>query len=105
MQRMWKLCYILPYDGKPYKDKLTLFATKEDFNNSTNNGFIVTGSLGSQMITLRLQNNLWKLKLDKEGKLIPVDFKYPKDYNIKEFKKISVIIGTVLKDYSYLIEN
>lgn len=94
-----------PYDGKPYKDKLTLFATKKDFKNSTNSGFMVTSSSGSQMITLRLKNNLWKLELNKDGKLIPVDFKYPKDYNIKEFKKINVIISTVLKDYSYLIES
>jgi len=94
-----------PYDGKPYKDKLTLFTTMEDFKNSTNNGFMVTGSSGSQMITLRLKNNLWTLELNKDGKLIPVDYEYPKDYNIKEFKKISVIISTVLKNYSYLIES
>ncbi|MEA3453593.1 MAG: putative selenate reductase subunit YgfK, partial [Candidatus Caldatribacteriota bacterium] len=94
-----------PYDGKPYKDKLTLFTTKEDFKNSTNNGFMIIGSSSSQMISLRLKNNLWKLKLDKDGKLIPVDYEYPKDYNIKEFKKITVIISTVLKDYNYLIES
>jgi putative selenate reductase len=94
-----------PYDGKPYKDKLTLFATKEDFKNSTNNGFMVTNFRGSRSVTLRLQDKLWKLKLDKDGKLIPVDYEYPKDYNIKELKKISAIISTVLKDYHYLIEN
>jgi len=94
-----------PYDGKPYKDKLTLFATKEDFKNSTNNGFVVTNFRGSWLVTLRLQDKLWKLKLDKDGKLIPADFEYPKDYNIKELKKVSAIISTVLKDYSYLIEN
>jgi len=94
-----------PYDGKPYKDKLTLFATKEGFKNSTNNGFMVTDFRGSWLVTLRLQDNLWKLKLDKDSKLIPVDYEYPKDYNIKEFKKISVIISIVLKNYSYLIES
>ena len=92
-----------PYDGKPYKDKLTLFASKEDFKNSTNNGFMVTGSSGSQMITLRLNNNLWTLKLNKDGKLIPVDSQCPNDYDIKELKKASAIISTVFKDYSYLI--
>ena len=92
-----------PYAGKPYKDKLTLFSSDEDFNNSTNSGFIVTGSLDNQIITLRLSDNLWTLKLDKYGKLIPLDFKYPKDYNVKEFKKISIIISTVLKKYNYLI--
>jgi len=94
-----------PYDGEPCKDKLTLFATIEDFENSTNNGFIVTGSLGSQLITLRLNDNLWKLKLDKDGKLIPVDYEHPKDYDVKELKKASAIINTVLKDYNYLISS
>ncbi len=28
-----------PYNGAPYKDKLTLFLTKEDFENSDNDGF------------------------------------------------------------------
>jgi putative selenate reductase len=95
-----------PYDGKPYKDKLTLFATKEDFKNSTNNGFVITGSSDDKLTTLRLKDYLWKLKINKNNELIiPADFKYPKDYNIKEFRKISAIISTVLEDYSYLIES
>jgi putative selenate reductase len=95
-----------PYDGKPYKDKLTLFTTKEDFKNSTNNGFIVIDFKGSRSVTLRLQDKLWKLKINKNNELIiPEDFKYPKDCSIKEFKKISVIISTVLKNYSYLIND
>jgi len=94
-----------PYDGKPYKDKLTLFTMMKDFKNSKNNGFIISGFPGNQLVTLRLKNNLWKLKLDKNDKLIPVDYEYPKDYNIKELKKVSVIISTVLKDYRYLIED
>lgn len=95
-----------PYDGKPYKDKLTLFTTKEDFKNSTNDGFIVTDFKGSRSVTLRLQDKLWKLKINKNNELIILeDFKYPKDCSIKEFKKISVIISTVLKNYSYLIND
>ncbi|MBA7579106.1 hypothetical protein ES708_20973 [subsurface metagenome] len=77
----------------------------EDFKNSTNNGFMVTGSSGSQLITLRLKNNLWTLKLNKDGKLIPVDSQCPDDYDVKEFKKTSAIVSTVLKDYNYLIES
>jgi putative selenate reductase len=94
-----------PYDGKPYKDKLTLFTIMEDFKNSKNNGFIITSSSGSQMITLRLKNNLWKLKLNKDGKLIPVDSQCPDDYDVKELKKASAIISIAFKDYSYLIND
>jgi len=94
-----------PYDGFPYKDKLTLFTTKEDFKNSKNNGFIITGSPGSQLITLRLKNNLWKLKLNKDDELFPVDSQYPDGSDIEEFKKISAIISIVSKNYSYLIND
>lgn len=95
-----------PYDGKPYKDKLTLFMTSEDFKNSKNDGFMITGSSGSQLITFRLDNNLWKLKINKNNELIiPEDFKYPNNYDLKKLKKIIMIISTVLKNYSYLIES
>jgi len=94
-----------PYDGLPYKDKLTLFATMEDFKNSKNNGFMVTGSLGSQLITLRLNNNLWKLKFGRDGELMPTDSQCPKGHDISEIREVSAIISTVLKDYSYLIES
>lgn len=94
-----------PYNGKPYKDKLTLFATKEDFKNSTNNGFMVTGSFGNQLITLRLNNNLWKLKFDRDGELMPKDSSCPKGHDVNEIREVCPIISTVLKNYSYLIES
>ncbi len=94
-----------PYDGKPYKDKLTLFATKKDFKNSENNGFVITGPPGSQLITLRLKNNLWKVKLHKDDELFSINSSCPNDYDVKELIKISAIISSVLKDYSYLINN
>ncbi|MFW5647179.1 MAG: putative selenate reductase subunit YgfK, partial [Acetivibrio ethanolgignens] len=40
-----------PYASAPYKDKFTLFHTKEDFENSTNNGFL---SLGDGKVLVRL---------------------------------------------------
>jgi len=94
-----------PYDGKPYKDKLTLFTIMEDFKNSKNNGFIVTGSLGNQLITLRLNNNLWNLKLARDGELIPADSQGLKGHNISEIREVGTIISAVFKDYSYLISS
>ncbi len=32
-----------PYDGKPYREKFTLFLDEDDFKNSENDGFYVTG--------------------------------------------------------------
>jgi len=92
-----------PYDGKPYKDKLTLFTIKEDFENSTNNGFMVTDFKSSRLVTLRLQDKIWKLKLSQDGELIPVESQCPKGHNISEIREVFAIISTVLKNYSYLI--
>jgi len=94
-----------PYDGKPYKDKLTLFPVIEDFKNSTNNGFMVTDFRGSWLVTLRLQDKLWKLKFSRDGELMPAESQYPKGYDIGEIREASVIISTILKDYSYLIND
>jgi putative selenate reductase len=94
-----------PYNGLPYKDKLTLFTIMEDFKNSTNNGFIVTGAFGSQLITLRLNNNHWTLKLDRDGELIPTGSPYSSGHSISEIREVNAIISTVFKNYSYLINS
>ncbi len=95
-----------PYDGKPYRDKLTFFSTIEDFRNSTNTGFVITGSSDDKLITLRVKDDLWKLKINKNNELIiPANFKYPSNNNgdFKELNKIFTVINTILKDYHYLI--
>ncbi|MDD5014676.1 MAG: putative selenate reductase subunit YgfK [Atribacterota bacterium] len=95
-----------PYDGKPYQDKLTLFAIMEDFKSSKNNGFIITGSPDDKLMTLRLKEYLWKLKVNKNNEvIIPADFKYPNNCDLKEVKKIIKIISTILEDYNYLIND
>jgi len=94
-----------PYNGKPYKDKLTLFTTKEDFKNSTNNGFMITNFKGSWLVTLRLKDKVWKLKFSRDGELMPKDSSCPKGHDINEIREACIIINTVLKDYSYLIES
>lgn len=94
-----------PYDGLPYKDKLTLFTTRDDFDKSTNNGFIVSGASESRSIDLRLDGSLWALKQGVEGELLLVDPRYQKNNNIDEIRGVNAIIGAVLRDYSYLIES
>jgi putative selenate reductase len=97
-----------PYNGLPYKDKLTLFTIIEDFKNSTNNGFVITGPSDDKLMTLRLKDYLWKLKINKNNELIipaDSDFKYPNNCDLKELKKIIMIISIVLKDYNYLIND
>ena len=74
-----------PYSGKPYKDKFTLFWSEEDFADSENEGFLMTGK------------DLVKLRLDG------------KEYHCSpdELSRISTdaaaVIATVIKEYSWLL--
>ncbi len=54
-----------PWDGRPYKDKLTVFSSREDFENSTNNGFYLQNREGvTRNLTLRLQEKNYALAWD-----------------------------------------
>lgn len=75
-----------PYNGRPYKDKFTLFWNEEDFVNSENEGF------------LPLENDKVKVRLDGKVQELAVNAmtELPKD--------AALMIQTVLKDYAYLIQ-
>ena len=76
-----------PYDGKPYRDKFTLFLSEEDFADSENEGFLMDGE------------DRVKLRLD--GKI--------QTAGINELDSVSAdaaaMIRAVIRDYGYLIQN
>ena len=74
-----------PYNSGPYKDKLTLFISQEDFNNSTNNGFYVTDNI-IRDIVLRLGNDKYV------GRLAGLDIP----------KELKALINAVIEKYSYI---
>ena len=75
-----------PYDSAPYRDKFTLFMTKEGFDESVNNsGFL---PLGGKKVLVRLAGHVFEADLDGKNDL-PAD--------------VEVFILTVLTKYSYLL--
>ena len=76
-----------PYDSSPYKSKFTLFASENDFVDSTNEGFYVIDPKKKQ-VKVRLNGKVRKYDLTEENKL---------DNCIKAF------IITILNDYDYLL--
>ena len=75
-----------PYDSAPYRDKFTLFMTKEGFDESVKNqGFL---PLGGRKVLVRLDGKVFEADLDAANDL-PAD--------------IEVFILTVLTKYSYLL--
>ena len=76
-----------PYSGKPYRDKLTLYWSEEDFEDSENSGFLVTGGT--------------KIKLRFAGKVQELD---AADEKCGLYEPLRKLILTVIKDYAYLIQ-
>lgn len=75
-----------PYDSAPYRDKFTLFMTREGFDESVNNsGFL---PLGGRKVLVRLDGKVFEADLDAANDL-PAD--------------IEVFILTVLTKYNYLL--
>ncbi len=76
-------------EGKPYKEKLTVFNLKEDFDGSDNPGFYIDGS----DLHLREDGTVRKLSVDEAGNISggSVD------------PRVAEIIGKVVKEYDYLL--
>ena len=75
-----------PYDSAPYRDKFTLFLTREGFDESVNNqGFL---PLGGKKVLVRLDGKVFEADLDSKNDL-PAD--------------VEVFIWTVLTKYAYLM--
>ncbi len=75
-----------PYDSAPYREKFTLFLTREDFEKSPENqGFL---PLGGRRALVRLEGRVFEADLERENDL-PAD--------------LEVLILTILTNYGYLL--
>ena len=82
-----------PYNGKPYKDKFTIFSSAGDFENSGNNGFYVDGTA----VKLRLGEKLFDLTINNDGVLAgnePTHADYP---------EVKRVVKTIYNEYNYLL--
>ncbi|WP_380183123.1 putative selenate reductase subunit YgfK [Kalamiella sp. sgz302252] len=80
-----------PWQGKPYKDKITLFSRQDDFENSTNPGFL----LDKQQVRLRLNKRVWQLDLDSQGNIT--------DEIPDELQTMANIISYTRQQHAYLL--
>lgn len=82
-----------PYNGRPFKDKFTVFSLPGDFENSENNGFYVDGSA----VKMRLAEKLYDLTINDNGALSgnePTHSDYP---------EVKRVVQTIYNEYSYLL--
>lgn len=76
------------HDGRPYKDKFTIFSRKDDFENSTNSGFLHA----DEKLLVRLGGKITECGVDSEGGV---------EGDIEE--KAKALIEIIMADYSYLL--
>lgn len=76
-----------PHTGNPYKDKITVFWTAEDFVDSTNKGFL---PLGNDKFRVRKEDGTIIEHTLGDGQIS---------------REMNEVLNTVLKDYSYYIMN
>lgn len=54
-----------PWQGRPYRDKVTIFSLRQDFDNSSNAGFLVEGS----SVRVRHGEKIYELPIDGAGRI------------------------------------
>jgi putative selenate reductase len=86
-----------PYGGIPYREKLTLFRFEEDFNDSSNNGFIVHMQQDNKQ-----QEGSLKIRVD--GEIFTLDLANLNQAVLPAVDQaILNVIRTVIRDYHYLL--
>lgn len=76
------------HQGKPYKDKFTIFSRKDDFENSTNDGFYHE----MDRIVLRLEGKIRECEIDDEGNVLG-----------DADDQTKALIEIIFEDYNYLL--
>jgi len=79
-----------PWQGRPYKDKVTVFSLEQDFVNSTNPGFFID----SGKVTVRQDGNVWQRPINSNGQCDSVP---------EGLEDIFRIISHVHQHHSYLL--
>lgn len=80
-----------PYDGAPYKEKLTLFWREDDFTSSRNSGFLLLAGGEKPVFRVRVGGRVREVTFDTSGKA---------DVDLE--KSILDIIWAAYKGYKYL---
>lgn len=87
-----------PYQGKPYKDKPTLFSDEESFGNSRNNGFFITQSKNQTTAFVRWKSERGSITFDENGEVTKSSY-----FEQTEIATLTKWIVHIKKQYPYLL--
>lgn len=90
-----------PYDGAPYREKLTLFAVYQDYVESENSGFVFRSQGG--------EHDNFLLRINKIEHIIEVDhrgsgFSVDKSVSEGDVQKAGLLIQAIVRNHPYLLK-
>ena len=85
-----------PFDGAPYKEKLTLYWSEKDFSESSSDGFFVEKIDSGYKITLRLSKETISLDMDNNCET-------KSNINNNDTNNVIAVIKSVIKFHNYLL--
>ena len=88
-----------PYNGAPYKDKLTLFDTKEEMRTSANTGFMRENKT-KRNYSIKIANQIFRVQLNQKGEIVNKD-DFEKE-NYQQLIPMIILINSIEKNYEYL---
>ena len=93
----WQLRNFLPLPWVPYKEKITLYWSEEEFKNGSNDGFFFrTGTDQNQtMLDVRWKMEDGIIVLAENGEVVETSFKLNTERD--EFEKLTELINSVRK--------
>ena len=77
-----------PHKGKPYKDKITVFWSKEDFENSSNKGFFIEN----------VEKGIYRIRTEQDNII-----SYTVGQDIAISKEMAIMIKTCINKYEYML--
>ncbi len=90
-----------PYQGKPYKDKITVFWTEEDFEQSDNQGFLLVQQGDLLKFKVRFLDKIGWVHLNRDGAVAQSDW----DKNEESFRLFTKVMKEVMRNHDYLLLN
>jgi putative selenate reductase len=87
-----------PFNGLPYRDKITLFWSEEEFLDSPHDGFFRKSKTnGSSLFKIRVNNRVENIELDNEGNLM--------NKNMPHDQKFLAVLKSTIENYEYLFND
>lgn len=87
-----------PYLGAPYKDKITLFWSEEDFESSDNSGFLLVSQRELLKFKVRFKEKTGYVHLNADGEMVQADWENENE----AFLQLTTLMKEVVQHHAYL---